>query len=202
MINIETPLCQLLYDYGSDKCPQVRHTYSPEYYKLLKPRIDSCKMLLEIGIGTQALMHDSLKSLGRTYEVGASLKAWRDFFPNAIVFGVDIDSNVLFQEERIKCFFADQSNTASLTKCMEEIKAYSGDNRFDVVVDDGSHVLAHQVLSANFFCNGFLKEDGLYIVEDIFEHKFNAFPREINGFKVTMEYVGVDGWDSFLVYSK
>ena len=63
----ETPLCKLALKYRSDKCPKRgKHTYTPYYYDLLKNKKRSTKKVLEIGIGK-----------------GASLKMWRDFFPNA-----------------------------------------------------------------------------------------------------------------------
>ena len=31
--NIKTELCEIFYKYKSDKCPKIKHSYSPEYYK-------------------------------------------------------------------------------------------------------------------------------------------------------------------------
>ena len=36
---------------------------------------------------------------------GASLRAWRDYFENALIYGADIDKNILFKENRINTFF-------------------------------------------------------------------------------------------------
>lgn len=37
------------------------------------------------------------------YRPGASLRVWRDFFPNAVIYGWDIDpSAMVYDEERIK----------------------------------------------------------------------------------------------------
>jgi hypothetical protein len=38
---------------------------------------------------------------------GASLYVWRDFFPNAYIFGADIDKEVLFNDKRITTGYID-----------------------------------------------------------------------------------------------
>lgn len=52
----ETILCELFYKYGSDKCPQIYHSYSTEYYELLKNNRENFLNILEIGIGTNSMM--------------------------------------------------------------------------------------------------------------------------------------------------
>ena len=41
---------------------------------------------------------------------GGSLKALRDYFPNKFIYGADVDKEVLFDDNRIKCFYLDQLN--------------------------------------------------------------------------------------------
>ena len=38
-------------------------------------------------------------SMGVLENPGASLRDWRDYFPNALVFGADIDIEILFTDE-------------------------------------------------------------------------------------------------------
>ena len=38
----------------------------------------------------------------------ACVRGWRDLSPNALVYGADIDRNILFEEDRIKTFYCDQ----------------------------------------------------------------------------------------------
>ena len=45
---------------------------------------------------------------------GASLRVWRDYFPNAIIYGADIDKDILFAEERIKTFYIDQLDPVAI----------------------------------------------------------------------------------------
>jgi hypothetical protein len=116
-----TELCEIFYKYKSDKCPKIFHSYSPVYFEYLKEKKIEIKNIIEIGVGTEKLMKPIC---GSDYEIGSSLKSWRDFFPNSTVFGLDIDSSVLFEDLRIKCFFTDQSNSESLLSTILEIKKY------------------------------------------------------------------------------
>ena len=84
-------LDQLALKYGADKCPQIKHGYTPYYYNLLNDRRLTIKKVLEIGAGE-----------------GASLRMWSDFFPNALVYGADNQDNRVFKEDRIEVFKCDQ----------------------------------------------------------------------------------------------
>jgi hypothetical protein len=45
--------------------------------------------------------------MGKTHQgSGGSLRAFREFFPNARIIGLDIDREALFQEGRISTFFS------------------------------------------------------------------------------------------------
>jgi len=67
-------LSQLSEKYGCDKVSSIFHDYTPFYDELLKYR--QVNRVLEIGIGTM----NAMKHL-KTYEPGASLRMWRDYFP-------------------------------------------------------------------------------------------------------------------------
>ena len=45
-----TDLCKLAYKYGTDKCPQLKHSYTPFYYQLLKSKRQKIKKILEMDI--------------------------------------------------------------------------------------------------------------------------------------------------------
>ena len=195
----DTELCSLFYKYKSDKCPQLQHSYSPQYYAMFAEQRESVKRVLEIGIGTfEAMNH----LVGGGYYVGASLRAWRDFFPNAMVYGCDISETALFEDERIKCFITDQSKVSALRKLIDDINRDAGSSElFDLIIDDGSHLPAHMILTAVTLWEN-VKVGGYYIVEDIdrghyykvFEH-FNLENSERTYFK------GADGWD-YLSFKK
>jgi hypothetical protein len=93
---------------------------------------------------------------------GASLRAWRDYFPNAIVIGADIDSEILFSENRIKTYYLDQTSPKSINKFWKNLNLTD----FDIVIDDGLHLFeAGKTLFENSF--QYLKEGGTYIIEDV-----------------------------------
>jgi hypothetical protein len=153
-VHYETPLCRLARTYGSDKCPTINHTYTPEYHRLLSGlKVTS---MLEIGIGNVPLMKPIV---GETYRPGASLRMWRDYFPEATIYGCDIDTTVLFEEDRIKTFWVDQSSETCLKERVPDIE-------YDVILDDGSHDPDHMVTTFNALWDR-LVPGGLYIIEDI-----------------------------------
>jgi len=137
---MQTEIGELFSKYGSDK--DTKHSYGPIYQELLGPRRERVRSLLEIGV----------------YK-GASLRAWRDFFPNAIVMGLDIDADNLVDDERV---ISRHANAAA----REQVEWAVGERAFDVIVDDGSHALQDQLM-AYFYLFEKLKPGGLYFIEDI-----------------------------------
>lgn len=154
----ETPLCKLAFKYGTDKCPKIRHSYTPFYYELFRDRRRRVKKLLEIGIGFKR------KEKGKQYElyqVGASLMMWRDFFPNAEIYGIDIHPDTFIKGERLHTYYCDQSNKEQLEALIREIGS-----DIDIVIDDGSHIHQHQVISARVLMP-LLQKDVAYLIEDV-----------------------------------
>lgn len=195
-----TELCEIFYKYRSDKCPKIFHSYSPHYYNILNSYREKFQYILEIGVGTNEIM---MPISGADYQIGSSLKSWRDFFKNAFVFGLDIDINVLFEEERIKCFYTDQSKLDSLLKSIDDINEFTNrDIKYDLIIDDGSHNIDHMVLSFNTL-KRFLNEGGLYIIEDIQRRDLEYFKRlECKEYEIIYSHDGEFEWDSFLVFKK
>ena len=94
---------------------------------------------------------------------GASLRVWKSFFSKAKIFGADIDSNTLFEEDRIQTFKVDQFDSKSIKEMWKKVKI----RNFDLIIDDGCHQFDGTI---NFFLNSinFLGPNGFYIIEDIF----------------------------------
>lgn len=149
-----TPLCKLAYKHGTDKCPQIFHTYTPVYYEMFKDK--SFKKVLELGIGTIGTM----KHL-ENYKPGASLRMWRDFFPQAHIYGVDYVPEVIFQEERITTFLADTTKKEDMEELIKKIGS-----DIDLVIDDGPHHSPYQIFTAKTLMP-LLKKDVIYIIEDV-----------------------------------
>ena len=192
-----TELCLLFEKYRADKCPQIFHSYSPLYYEILSDKRYTFKNILEIGVGTKKIMR---YTAGSEYIPGASLRAWADFFPHANIFGLDIDKSVLFKEDRIRCYYTDQSNSNTLLQTMSEI----GEKEMDLILDDGSHKLEHMILSFQTL-NKFISKDGIYIIEDIANKNIDPLLNLVDNsssFKIHTFYRGNKNWDSFIAYTR
>ncbi len=197
----KTELCDLFIQYKSDKCPQILHSYSKEYYELLKNIKNDVKHIIEIGIGNNELMKPIC---GQTYEVGASLRAWRDFFVNANIYGLDIREDVLFNENRINTFYTDQSKDVELEKTINKIKEFNNNHllEFDLIIDDGSHIVEHMLLTIKTISK-YLKVGGIFIIEDIQNKDINVFTElKLNDFEIIKIHNGVNYWDDFVAYRK
>ena len=152
-----TPLCELARKYGTDKggehliAGDTCHNYTPAYHELFKDRREQVRNVLEIGVN-----------------YGCSLRMWRDYFPWAQIIGVDTNESCLFSEERIRCFAADQFNERDLADVLTRLSPLGGaPPKFDLIVDDGSHVADHQIFSAQCLLPH-LAKDGYYVIEDIY----------------------------------
>lgn len=150
---MRTPLCELALKYRTDKVKDVYHDYTPFYFEILKSL--KVRRLLEIGIGTPVTM------TYRDYLAGASLRMWAEFLPEAEIFGLDIDGLALINEGRIHSLQCDQGNNNALRAAAEKF----GGN-FDLIIDDGSHVPYHQVLSVRTLWP-FLSPGGIFVIEDV-----------------------------------
>lgn len=161
-----TELCKLAYRYGTDKCPQIKHSYTPFYYELFNQRRLSIKKVLEVGIGNT---RSNKNQPGVVCELGikpclcrgASLYMWRDFFPNAQIFGADFIPETLFEDERIQTHFCDERKKEDIVKLIETVGS-----DIDIVIDDASHRVADQVFLAKTLLP-LLKKDVTYIIEDV-----------------------------------
>ena len=98
--------------------------------------------------------------------VGASLYVWRDYFPNAEIFGVDNDGKFIFTDERIHTFQADAYSPVQMNAAMQAF----GPEKFDFIVDDAVHDPVPQICLLNFLWP-YLADDGIYAMEDVCPYK-------------------------------
>ena len=124
--------------------------------------------------------NNKLKVLEIGIQSGASIRMWEEYFPNSMIYGMDIPSPMLkgrqdgvalsnmesLKSSRIVPFYANQGDRNDLKKFIDEC---GGD--FDIIIDDGSHFQDDQQISWGFLWQ-YLKPGGLYVIEDI------AVPRE------------------------
>ena len=164
-------LKKLMDFYGSDKGGKNDHHNFAQYYsEIFYNKKDIIKNFLEIGLGSN---NPSVPSnMGLDGKPLASLKAWRDYFKNANIYGADIDKDILKDENRIKTFYVDQTNPSSIREMFKSI----GISKFDVILEDGLHEYNANIC---FFENSidFLKEDGTYIIEDVYYKDQEKFLR-------------------------
>jgi hypothetical protein len=191
----DSELAKLCDIYGSDKgelkaeghpYPWLSHTYTDYYSRLFGNFRDGITKVFECGLGTNN--PDIPSSMGILGKPGASLRVWRDYFPNAFVWGADIDREVLFQEERIRTLFIDQLNTDSIQKFWEEV----GVRDFDFIVDDGLHTFE---AGSNLFLNSidYLSPTGVYVIEDVSEPGLLRYKEFFKETQFIVDYVLMSG---------
>ena len=94
-------------------------------------------------------------------QTGGSIKLWNDYFPNALVYGVDVD---IYQNRcrelspRIRFINAD----AYTPECASTFES----ELFDVIIDDGPHTLDSMCKFVNLYYR-IVKPGGYLIIEDI-----------------------------------
>jgi len=162
-------LAALCDKYGSDKgeirssrhpYPWASHSYSDYYRRIWGHCRAAVKRVFECGLGTNNPNLPS--SMGASGKPGASLRVWRDYFPNAQIYGADIDREILFAEDRITTFYIDQLNPSPIKKCWAEIN----ESNFDVMIDDGLHKF--EAASCLFLNSAqMLSQSGVYVIEDV-----------------------------------
>ena len=169
-----TELTDLMNLYGSDKGGKNNHHNYSEYYSdIFFHKRKRIKNFLEIGLGTNNT--NMASNMGADGTPLASLRAWKDFFVNANIYGADIDKDILKDEERIKTFFVDQTNPDTIVAMFNRI----GVDKFDIILEDGLHEYNANIC---FFENSikYLDDDGIYIIEDIYYKDKKKF---VNYFK-------------------
>jgi hypothetical protein len=130
------------------------HNYYLEYAKKFQSKKNSALKVLEIGVNS-----------------GHSILLWERYFSNAMIYGIDIDlstnhlgvnpKELTKDYDRIKLFEFDACKKENVDNFLKE---NGGD--FDIIIEDGSHLGRHQILST-FLYMPLLKKDGIMVIEDI-----------------------------------
>lgn len=115
------------------------HSYIEVYEDLLRNK--RVGVMLEIGV---------LK--------GYSLAMWQRFFPLSLVLGLDIDLTHV-EVLNLKVVQGDATNS-------KFVREKFGHLCFDLVIDDGSHLLEDQIKSFEAF-RPLMNQGGLYVIEDV-----------------------------------
>ena len=132
------------------------HSYTVTYNNLFESLVSGHVKMLEIGIADPRFP-------------GASLKMWKEYFPNLEFVGYDINpSSKNFEEDNMNVFIGDQNDPKDLARCIE---THGGE--FDIMMDDGSHYSEH-ILTSFTHLFPHLKSGGYYIIEDLHSVYSNA----------------------------
>jgi predicted O-methyltransferase YrrM len=127
---------------GADKALNG-HGYTPLYEMLFRPR--RVASILEIGVAG-----------------GQSMIMWRTAFPDARIFGIDIEpAPEELESAGIVTRQLDAGNAQALGNAAQELGPL-----FDVVVDDGSHRQSHQRMTLEVMWPH-VSPGGLLIIEDL-----------------------------------
>jgi len=149
-------LTRLADKYGTDK-GSVYHRYTSFYDEVLSPIKNDKLKFVEIGVW-----------------FGESIKMWRDYLPNSTIYALDyVESNATskhskgpglkhaYNLDRVTPCIVDQSSRSDIARFVE---LYG--NSFDVILDDGGHLMNQQQISfGTFFPH--VSPGGMYILEDL-----------------------------------
>ncbi len=153
-----TPMCRVMTKYGSDK-GNSWHNYTAVYFHLFEKLRNREIRIFELGL-CRVDPEESGKGVGHP---GASLRGWREMFPRAMVFGADIDRDVLFAEDRIQTYYCDQLDSDAIRDLWAQPALQ---DEMDIIIEDGLHTFPASVS----FLEGSLERvgvGGFYVVEDI-----------------------------------
>lgn len=186
--DLVTELCD---KYGSDKgsmrdsghpYPWLPHTYADLYSRLFSHCRLKVRKVFECGLGTN---NPSLaSSMGVSGKPGASLRVWRDYFPNAMVYGADIDRQILFAEERIKTYYIDQLDPRVIGDFWRQV----GEKDFDFMLDDGLHTFEAGTCLFQHSIDR-LAPDGIYVIEDVSVSDLLRYERYFRPSAYSVDYV-------------
>jgi 8-demethyl-8-alpha-L-rhamnosyltetracenomycin-C 2'-O-methyltransferase len=119
--------------------------YIDAYWQNFRDYRESARNILEIGVGE-----------------GGSLTTWKEFFPNAKIYGIDIKMECKrCEEDRIKILIGNQQHVKFLHTVVETIAG-----PIDIIIDDGGHKQKQQRTSFTTLFRS-LAPGGVYVIEDL-----------------------------------
>ena len=154
--------------FGSDKGTlSEAHGYTRVYSRIFDKLKDRRIVLLEIGL--HRLEVDGRRDDGPV-EARAkpaiarnapSLLMWHEFFPQAKIFGFDIDDFSSVSMDRCTILRGDMASPDDLKRLTDSIG-----EPIDIVIDDGSHASHHQQIALGHIFPH-VKPGGMYVIEDL-----------------------------------
>lgn len=117
---------------------------------------------------------------------GGSLQMWKYYFQgrgNSVkVYGIDIDGGCKsLEEENTEIFIGSQDDREFL----RDVKKKAG--KVDIIIDDGGHYMDQQIIAFEELFN-MVKEDGVYLCEDLHTSYMEAYGGAYKGNNTFIEY--------------
>ena len=135
-------------DRDHNGCVQIYHT-------LFHDKREKFIALLEINFNNDNHVDVDAK----TY---TTLHAWRDFFPNGNIIGIDKDPCAIFQDERIQTYLCDSCKSDDISSLLKDIDGF----KFDIIIDNGCKNDTSQIKSLrNLYQH--LNDGGIYIIQNV-----------------------------------
>ena len=152
---------------GTDKSSRD-HGFLSFYELSLQHLRDESFLLIEIGVFQ-----------------GQSLKTWAEYFPKAVIVGLDVNADALRYDVPANAHV--RIGDASKLEFLDEVIAEFGQPR--VIIDDGSHFWHHQIDSLRYLWPRLLP-GGIYVLEDL-HTSFGHFEAEYRN----SSYSDITGYD-------
>ena len=141
-LNKKPTLDELCVKYGTDK-QFSQHDFSTKYEFFFEKMRNDKFSIFEIGVCE-----------------GASHKVWKEYFPHATTYGIDINPNCKqYQEDRIHIEIGSQIDQSFLEEFIKNMP------NLRIIIDDGSHIIPHQYMTFELLFPK-LEEGGFYCIED------------------------------------
>jgi len=133
----------------------TKHSYLPLYQKLLENKRETTRIVLEIGIGDFGEKN------------GGSIKLWKDFFTNAIIYGLDVVPiervmDELLNDDRIILY----TSTDAYNEDFFITNFLNKNIKCDFMLDDGPHTLESMKQFIKLYTQ-IMTDDGILIIEDV-----------------------------------
>jgi hypothetical protein len=160
-------LTQLADRFGSDKGTRLSaHMYTRIYHKFFNGLRNCPICLLEIGLLRSDIdsRRETCATEGTSFAIAShapSLEMWRRYFPNAEIFGFDVDDFSGVKIDRCTILRGDMSSRTDLVNLLRSV------NRpIDILIEDGSHASHHQQIALGTLFPA-VQSGGMYIIEDL-----------------------------------
>jgi len=142
--------------YGTDKFVLgYVHEFYAEHFEPIK---DKVKSVMEIGIG---------------YSPGGdSILLWHEFFSNAKIYGLDIQTQpdrpeFHIEQPRIKLFTQIDAYTQEMVNTMRDLEP----DGYDIFIDDGPHTFDTMKFAIEHYLP-LVKSGGVFVIEDIVDRSW------------------------------